>query len=196
MLTTNNAIKNSFVNYSNKDTKLSREVKNKKYIKVVNGLYETNPNVLGYYLAGAIYGPSYLSFDFALAYYGLIPEQVKNYTSATFNKKKKKTYKNAFGIYLYRDVPKKAYPYGIDIISEGNYSYQIATKEKALCDKLYTLSPVNNLKQFEELLFDDLRIDKYELSKFNLEDVEFLEKKYHTTNVTFLYKYLRRKKNE
>lgn len=55
-------------------------------------MYETDSNTPGYLLAGSIYGPSYLSFDFALAYYDLIPERVVNYTSATFGKKKKKNF--------------------------------------------------------------------------------------------------------
>ena len=34
-------------------------------------------------LAGAIYGPSYLSCAWALAYYGIIPESVSVFTSVT-----------------------------------------------------------------------------------------------------------------
>lgn len=40
-----------------------------------------NANVL----VGVIYGPSYLSFDFVLAWYGLIPETVQTFTSVTLN---------------------------------------------------------------------------------------------------------------
>lgn len=47
-----------------------------EYTKVVKGIYETNSDTAGYLLAGSIYGPSYLSFDFALSYYGMIPEAV------------------------------------------------------------------------------------------------------------------------
>lgn len=36
-------------------------------------------------LVGVIYGPSYLSFDFVLAWYGLIPETVQTFTSAALN---------------------------------------------------------------------------------------------------------------
>ena len=90
MILTNDIIKTNFQKYSNKNTKICREVKNGKLIKIINGLYETNPNVNGYLLAGSIYGPSYLSFEYALSYYGLIPEKATAYTSATFDKKKKK----------------------------------------------------------------------------------------------------------
>ena len=165
-------------------------------LKIINGLYETDKNTPGYYLATSIYGPSYLSFDFALYYYGLIPEKVLVYTNATFDKKKKKEYQTPFGVFMYRDVPKEVYYMGIKLIEEKNYSYQIATPEKALCDKLYTLSPVKNITEMENLLINDLRIDMLEFKKLNLKDIEVFSKLYHSTNVKILFKYLRRIKDE
>ena len=75
--------------YANPKTKLSRLVKENVYFPIVRGLYETSPHTAGYLLAGSIYGPSYLSFEFALSFYGLIPERVTTFTSATCLKKKK-----------------------------------------------------------------------------------------------------------
>lgn len=196
MILTNDIIKNNLQNYSNKNTKICREVKNGKLIKIINGLYETNPNVNGYLLAGSIYGPSYLSFDYALSFYGLIPEKVTVFTSATFEKKKKKSYNNEFGSFLYRDVPTSVYPLGINIIKEGEYYYQIATPEKAICDKLYTLKPIKNMQELENVLFNDIRIDFNEFKKLKLEDIEMISKYYHSTNVELLYRYIRRKIDE
>ena len=34
-------------------------------------------------LANVLYAPSYVSFDYALSYYGMIPERVHEITSAT-----------------------------------------------------------------------------------------------------------------
>ena len=195
MLITNNILKESLVNYSNKDTKISREKKNRKIFKICNGLYETNPNTPGYLIAGSIYGPSYISFEYALAYYGLIPEKVVTITSATFNKKKKKEFKNDFGVFTYRDVPSKVYPEEILLKTEDNYSYQIATPEKAICDKLYTLSPLFNYGNLENMLFNDLRIDEDELQKLDGNKIEKLSKLYHSTNVSLFAKYIRRKRN-
>ena len=194
MILTNDIIKTNFQKYSNKNTKICREVKNGNLIKIINGLYETNPNVNGYLLAGSIYGPSYLSFEYALSYYGLIPEKITAYTSATFDKKKKKRYDNKFGTFLYRDIPNNVYPLGIKIIQEGEYMYQIATPEKALCDKLYTISPIKNMKDLENVLFNDLRIDLDEFNKLNIEDIEQISNSYHSQNVELLYKYMRRNK--
>ena len=52
--------------YANPASKLSRMVKNGEYIQIVKGLYETDPTTPGYLLAGSIYGPSYLSFEFRI----------------------------------------------------------------------------------------------------------------------------------
>ena len=196
MILTNNMIKENLKEYSNPNTKICREIKKGKLIKIINGLYETNPSVNGYLLAGSIYGPSYLSFDFALSYYGLISEKVTAFTSATCNKKRKKIYNNQFGTYLYRDVPEKVYPLGIKLVEEGDYSYQIAIPEKALCDKLYTLSPLKNMKELENVLFNDLRIDMDEFNKLNLQDIEEISNSYNSSNVNLLYRYIRRKENE
>ncbi|MBP3503362.1 MAG: hypothetical protein J6K42_07840 [Clostridia bacterium] len=126
----------------------------------------------------------------------IIPEKVTTYTSATCEKKKKKEYNNQFGTYTYRDVPSLVYPLGIKIIEEDEYLVQIATPEKALCDKLYTISPVKNYAELENLIFNDLRIDEDEFRKLNIDDIEELSNSYHCNNVTMLYRYMRREINE
>ena len=196
MLKTNDIIKNELSNYSNKDTKLTREVSKGNLIKIVNGLYETNPNTPAYLLASSIYGPSYISFEYALSYYGLIPERVTTITSATFEKKKKKEYNNDFGVFTYRDVPSSVYPEEIILKEENNYSYQIATPEKALCDKLYTLSPLFNYSNLENMLFNDLRIDQEVFGKLDVDKICKLSELYHSTNVELLAKYMRRMENK
>ena len=65
MIITSDIIKNNLKEYSNKNTKICREIKKGNLIKIINGLYETDSSVNGYLLAGSIYGPSYLSFDCA-----------------------------------------------------------------------------------------------------------------------------------
>ena len=196
MIITNDMAKYKLNNYSNKNNKISREIKKGKLFKIITGLYETDPNTPGYLLASSIYGPSYISFDFALSYYGLIPERVSTITCATFNKKKRKQYNTKFGVFTYKDVPSSVYPEEILLKQENNYSYQIATKEKALCDKLYSLKPLKNLSNLENMLFNDLRIDIDEFKKINIKKIEKLSNLYHSTNVALLLKYLRRNQNE
>ena len=98
-------LKIKFSSYAKIHDKISNEVHLGRLIPIVRELYETNSSTDGKYLAGRIFGPSYLSFDYALSVYGLIPEAVyKTYTSATFSKRKRKTYQNHFGVFTYRDI--------------------------------------------------------------------------------------------
>ena len=80
------------------------------------------------------------------------------------------------------------------LYEENGYSYQIATPEKAICDKLYSLPPVSNLTEFRALLFDDLRIDENEFKKLDMEVIEKLAPLYRANNLKFLVKFVRRMK--
>ena len=178
-----------YKDYVDPKGKIRRDVESGKLFHIVRGLYETDRNVDGSYLAQFIYGPSYLSFEYVLSKYGLIPEEAKRtYTCATFGKRRRKHYANAFGDYLYRDVPKEVYPYGFKIVVQGNYCYHIATPEKALCDKLYVVEPVASMKSFKALLFDDLRIDEEEFDKLDKEFIRKIAPLYKKRNLNWLAK--------
>ncbi len=191
MINTSKELLNRYSNYVNSYNKIKRLVSKQELTPIIRGLYEDDHNVDGYLLANAIYGPSYLSFDFALSYYGLIPERVYTYTSATCLKRKTKRYSNHFGNYTYQDVPTAVFSLGILIKEEKGYTYLIASKEKALCDKLYSLKPVGSQKELKALLFEDLRIDEIEFAKLNIEDIRILSEKYNSKNVTTLYKLMK-----
>lgn len=195
MIKTINQLYLELKNYSNINGKISRMVKSKELIPLTKGIYETDASTPGYLVAGSIYGPSYLSFDFALAFYGLIPEAVYAFASATFDKKKKKEYHNDLGNFYYRDIPSKAYPYGIKLNESSSRPFLIASPEKALCDKLYTMSPVYSVKQLKIMLFDDLRIYKEEFDKLNKENLLLYSKQYNSTNLKLLNEFIRRQIN-
>lgn len=178
--------------YGSPKSKLSRMVDKGEIYPIVKGLYETDKSTSGYLLAGSIYGPSYISFEFALGIYGMIPEAVYTVTCASFEKKKKKRYVTPFGTFTYRDVPSEAFPLGLKVMQEGDYYYRIATPEKALCDQLCTLAPVANAAEMKALLNDDLRIEDSELAKLNLNEIEAMAGFYHTTNIKKLCTVLRR----
>ncbi len=161
MIETTLMLRSELANYANTDAKIKRMVDAELLFPIVRGLYETDKTVQGPYLAQSIYGPSYLSFEFALSYHGLIPEAVYNYTCATFESNRKKKFDNFFGVYIYNCVPSKAYPWDILLKMEGEYSYQIATAEKAICDMLYKTSPLKNLNGLKAYLVEDLRTIAY-----------------------------------
>ncbi|MBQ0026411.1 MAG: hypothetical protein KBS79_03475 [Lachnospiraceae bacterium] len=188
MIYTTQTLSDKLQSYSDPLGKIMRMTQKGELYTLTRGLYESDRSTPGHYLAPAIYGPSYLSFDYALSHYGLIPEAVYTYTSATFDKKKSKEYINSFGRYTYCDVPKACYSFGVRVVEENGYSYMIATPEKALCDKLYSVSPVKSLKELENLLFFDLRIDRFAFEQLNKRDLSELCDLYHSNNMRYLKK--------
>ncbi|MBQ6517884.1 MAG: hypothetical protein IJI14_04135 [Anaerolineaceae bacterium] len=195
MLKTTAMLNQELNHFSNPGAAINRLVREKKLTNVRHGLYETDAQTPGICLAMQIYGPSYLSFDFALAYYDLIPEAVTRFTSATFRKHKSKEYTTPFGIYSYRDVPDRAYPWGLVLNTQNTYPYLIASPEKAICDKLYTISPLHNRKEMTTLLFDDLRIDPTLFRKLNRQKIMELASLYQTTNHRILISCLKGNNN-
>ena len=192
MIKTTDMLLEELREYASPRSKLSRMAKNREIFPIVKGLYETEKGTPGIYLAGSIYGPSYVSFEYALGHYELIPEAVYTLTCATFEKKKAKKYETPFGTFTYRDVPSEAFPLALTLVNENGYYYRIATPEKALCDMLYTLRPTANAAELHTMLNDDLRIEDSELRKLDAALVAELSEHYHTTNVKRLCTLLRR----
>jgi len=192
MIVTTNMLKEQYKSYSNKLDKIKRDVKEGKLFRINRGVYETDRNVNPCFLASSILGPSYLSFEWALSYYGLIPERVYSITSASFLQKKNKTFKNVFATYTYSDISPNVYSMGVTIISSGNYSAQIASKEKAICDCLSKWPVVANVKDLKELMFIDKRIYIEEFETCNFNEMILLASKYKKTNLDLLIKLVRR----
>ena len=67
-------------------------------------------------------------------------------------------------------------------------------KEKALSDKLYSMKPISNQKELETVLVDDLRIDMDEVIKLDENDLREISEAYHSTNVSLLYRLVKRRK--
>ena len=189
MIITTAMLMDKLSNYANPANKIRRMADRGEIIPITKGLYETSASVPGYCIAPVVYAPSYLSFEYALSWHGLIPEAVRVYTSATCAKKKTKLYSCHFGIFSYRDIPAKAFPFGIKAIEEKGYFFRLASPEKALCDKLYSISPVGSIKALKVLLFEDLRIDEEKFAGLNKDDIQFLSGLYGSTNVRLLAKY-------
>lgn len=148
---------------NSKYSKMSLMEKNGEIVRLKRGLYTDNPTKD--YLASSsyIHTPSYISFEFALAHYGLIPERVVEITCATIFAEHKLRFTNKCGRYSYRNTAPKAFPLDV-IMIDGSLPYYIASKEKCLLDMIYIKGKCRNKKQIEELLFEDLRIDENEFS--------------------------------
>ena len=136
--------------------------------------------------------PSYLSFDYALSYYGLIPEKVFSITSASLGLRKNKTFINKFGRYEYSDIPTAAFSEGLTYLEDGEYVVKIATKEKAICDSLCKWRVVGSIKELKELLFVDKRIYEEEFATCDFKLMMRLASLYKKTNLDLLIKLIRK----
>lgn len=180
--------------YSSPKAKVTNLIKSGKLIKIKRNLFlKTDESDMPVNtLANIIFGPSYISFEYALSYYGIIPERSEIISSAVYNKTKNKIFKTPQGIFEYRYINKKVYPYGIIQTNENDITYLIASREKAVCDTLSKIRSVESFKNLEYLLFEDLRFDESIISKLNFNDIEFYSKIYHQKNISLLTKYLRK----
>ena len=83
MILTTSMLRDRYADYANPLVKIKREADAGNLIRINRGLYETDSHTEPFLLASSLLSPSYLSFDFALSYYGLIPEKVFSITSAS-----------------------------------------------------------------------------------------------------------------
>jgi hypothetical protein len=119
-------------------------------------------------LANQIYGPSYVSLEYALSFYGLIPEFVAEVTSVTT--KRQKRYETPVGRFSYVPIPTKLFSVGFTLLQVTNYeSALIATPEKALADLIYTRKlKITSPSDLVAFLFDDLRLDQTSSKKLHI----------------------------
>lgn len=195
MMVTADILMEEYSDYANPKCKISRLVKEGKYTRIIRGLYETDPKTPGYLLHG-FNSPSYLSFEYALSKHGIIPESVFCYTCATTGKDKRKRFETPFGTYSYRDVPKAVFRYGLELHIVGDYTYWLAGPVKAVCDQLYSLPPAKSMKELNNLIFDDQRMDYNIIFNLELKDITFLARYYRCKNVSLFEKMLGKMKNE
>lgn len=136
--------------------KIARMLKAGDLIQLRRGLYTSQRNLDARCLAGAIYGPSYLSFETALAWHGMIPEAVTEVLSATI--KRGVGFENVLGRFRYFQIPKSVYSVGIERITNSDLPFLIASPTKALCDRIARESGFRSMIDVAQWL-DGMRID-------------------------------------
>jgi hypothetical protein len=182
-----------FKDYRNPPAKIQRLVARGDLLSLKRGLFvrldQTTDVRFRMYLANRLYGPSYISFQYALRWWGLIPESTANITSATWRKNRQKSYHYDFGSYFYRDVPVGAYPQAVVVDDSKTPAFLIASPEKALCDTLYTMSGIRSRKDLRILLFEDLRIDNETWQTLDFLALQKLAALYRTSTLSALGRY-------
>lgn len=135
---------------------LRRWQKNGLIVRLRKGMYLLNKNdrkinLSQSFIANQLYGPSYVSLEYALNFYGLIPEAVFDVTSV--GTKKTARFKNEFGVFIYQHIKPDAFK-GFSAVKEKNgFAVFIAKPEKAVVDFLYL-----NLKEFKKEAKDKFKV--------------------------------------
>ena len=177
-------------NYSSPKSKISTMVKSGQLTRIKRGIYVRNNDYDKKVLANIIYGPSYISFEYALSWYGMIPERVQAVTSAVYNKNKDKVFDTPAGTFIYKYTNPEVYFHGIIWNTDHGEPFLIATKEKALCDTLYKIKRIGDKTDIERVLYEDLRIDDESLKTLNRKDIAYLSGIYRRTYIYELSNFL------
>lgn len=188
--------------YDRPRDRITELLKRKEVIRVKKGIYVFGEKYArrpfsSEILANMIYGPSYISLDYALHYYGLIPERVEVITSVTV--KRSRRFSTPVGLFTYRGIPMKAYQAGIDQVSkEDGLSFLIAVAEKALCDKIDQDrgTAVRTQSEMRAYLTENLRIDPEDLCKLSPEIVAEIAAHYRSRKMKLLGGVIRQLKKE
>lgn len=165
-------------NYKSPNDKISELIKSGELISLRRGLYiagsKTNSLLPEHFLiANHLRGPSYVSLEAALSYWDFIPERTYEVSSVTLKTSKK--YKTVVGRFNYQQLPSPYYSFGIKSIQlTPKQTALIASPEKAVCDKIVLTSGINlrSVKQTQEFLLDDLRMDEELLKTLDLEVID------------------------
>lgn len=136
---------------------LETQVHHGLFMRLKRGLYALQTDPPGELeIANALYTPSYISFEYALAYYHIIPEMVYTVTSATT--KPTRVFTVGSTGFSYKTIKKEAWT-GYILQQQGNKSFLIAEKEKALVDYLYFVS-LKKSPENDRLVLAGLRVHK------------------------------------
>lgn len=102
-------------------------------------------------VAEAIYHPSYLSLEWALSWYGIVPEKAGIYTSVST--RERRTFRNELGVFTYHTVKPELF-FGHTRTRIMDADLRLAEPEKALVDLWYLSSGEWTPERMESMRFD------------------------------------------
>ena len=143
-------------------------------------------------LANLIYGPSYISLEYALHYHGLIPERVEAVTSVTSGRSHR--FSTPVGLFTYRQIPLDAFRVGMDQFDAGSGRFFLmAGPEKALCDKIQQDRGATGSarQELREYLVDQLRLEPEALAALDPARIEGISEGYRSRKLLGLARWVR-----
>jgi hypothetical protein len=189
------ALLSALTDYASPRDCITRLLREGTIIRIKKGLYifgedERREPFSRELLANLIYGPSFISFESALSFYGLIPERVETLLSVTTGRSRE--FDTPIGRFVYCSARKDSFSLGVVRVSEGRTPFLIASPERALADKIRSdrRGPLSGLAVMREYLFDDLRLDESGFLKMDPGSMERLAEALGSKKVAFCAKLL------
>jgi predicted transcriptional regulator of viral defense system len=135
------------------------------------------PNL--YAIAERLYGPSYVSFESALAHHGWIPEAVPTVTSASA--RRSKLFETPLGVFSFTCIPARVFFAHVERIAAGADVFFMARPWRAVADYVYA-----NGKAWKGLrpLIEGLRVEEEHLRRATREELEDLSRSFGRGRVT------------
>ena len=142
-------------------------------------------------LANLIYGPSYISLDYALSYHGLIPERVETVTSVDIGAVAHLHYALR-NVLLPSSESEPLRRWGPARQSTAMLSFLIASPEKALADKVWADKRFDGTRMatYGPYLLDDLRLDPARLAVLDRDHLDAIARAYDSRKLYWLMRYL------
>lgn len=185
---------NLLADYKRPREAILRMIKNAELIRLKNGVYLINEKikygnttVIPFeQLANFLYGPSYVSREWALSFYGMIPERVHTVTSMTLGRNKE--YHTPIGDFSYYKLPSKSYSVGVTQKKSSDFvgGFLIATPEKALVDMVFQTCKNLTKDQIKVELIESKRIDRECFRTLNKQLLEDIVNCYEAKSIRYL----------
>jgi hypothetical protein len=156
--------------------KIGRLLKRGEIIRIKKGLYVfgemwRKESICLEVAANLIYGPSCVSFEYALFRYGMIADRAVAVTSLAIGRARE--FETPIGLFRYRSIDKNKFSVGIEyreIPGEGGFF--IASREKALADVVSRIKKPLSLSDFRFYLLEEMRIDEESLHSLDRQKME------------------------
>lgn len=160
-------------------------------IKLRNGWYRfaefSSDEFLIFLIANRMYSPSYISFQSAASWHGLIPEAVFTITSATTLKTA--NFANEDGAFNYITLKKSLF-FGYKWIQRNDTAVRMADMEKTLIDMLYIDHTINSITDLEEMRLNKTQL-RENINLVKLENyLKLIDSPVVTKRISLLKNYL------
>ena len=151
--------------------KIGRLLKGGEIIRIKKGLYAFGEawrkgSLSLEVAANLIYGPSCVSFEYALFRYGMMAERSTVVTSLAIGRARE--FETPIGVFLYRSIEKSKFSVGVEyreIPGEGGFF--MASPEKALADTVSRIKKSLTPADLRFFLLEEMRIDETSLKSLN-----------------------------